>query len=149
MATQNQGKQIRERIINVRKLAALDIVFHGPRFILIEFGGGVLLCLALGLWLTYIALPLSQDTGPLRLVTGLYILTLATNYTPLLIYAILIERRKSAQQEVAAELAERDRYTRMYGVQQALLLVPLAIPVLALVQEARARSKRLPAESDR
>ena len=24
-------------IINVRKLAALDIVFHGPKFILIEF----------------------------------------------------------------------------------------------------------------
>jgi len=137
MTTQGPGKHSPERIINVRKLAALDIAFHGYRFILIEFGGGVLICLALGLWLTSIAFPLSQNTGPLRLVTGIYIISLAMNYTPLLIYAILIARRTSAQQEVAAELAERDRYARMYGVQQALLLVPLAIPILALVQEAR------------
>ncbi len=147
MATEHNSKHSPERIINVRKLAALDIVFHGPRFILIEFGGGVLLCLALGLWLTYNAFPLGQDAGPLRLVTGLYILSLAINYTPLLIYAILIARRKNAQQEVAGELAQWDRHARMYGFQQALLLVPLAIPILALVQEAQGR--RLLAESDR
>jgi hypothetical protein len=38
------------RVINVRKLAALDIVFHGPKFILIEFGLGVFGCAALGIW---------------------------------------------------------------------------------------------------
>jgi hypothetical protein len=34
--------------MNVRKLAALDIVFHGPRLILVEFAIGVLLPLAIG-----------------------------------------------------------------------------------------------------
>jgi hypothetical protein len=34
--------------INVRKLAALDLVFHGSRFILIEFGGALVLAGALG-----------------------------------------------------------------------------------------------------
>ena len=35
--------------INVRKIAALDIVFHGPRFILAEFALGMVVCAALGL----------------------------------------------------------------------------------------------------
>jgi len=148
MVTQGRNQHIPERIINLRPLAALDIVFHGSRFILIEFGGGILLCLALGLWLTYAAFPLGQDTGPLRLVTGVYILCLAINYVPLLVYAILITRSKSAWQEMAAELAERGRYARKYVLQQLLLVVPLVIPILALIQEVQARRMRLPPESD-
>jgi hypothetical protein len=34
-------------IINVRKIAALDIAFHGRRFILAEFALGMVLCAAL------------------------------------------------------------------------------------------------------
>ena len=36
-----------ETFINIRKLAALDIVFHGPRLILAEFAFGVVVCTAL------------------------------------------------------------------------------------------------------
>jgi hypothetical protein len=137
------------RMINVRKLAALDIALHGSRFILAEFGGGVLLCLALGLWLIYASFPVGQDTAMLRLVTEVYLLFLAINYVPLLVYAILIARRKSARQEVAAELADKGRYARKYGLQQLFLVAPLIIPVLALVQEVQARRKSLSIGSDR
>ncbi len=45
--------------------------------------------------------------------------------------------RGSAKEEVAFELAHGNVYRRKYGVQQALILVPLAIPLLTLVQEGR------------
>ena len=147
--TPNKRDGTSGRMISVRKLAALDIALHGSRFILAEFGGGVLLCLALGLWLIYASFPVGQDTSMLRLVTGVYLLFLAINYVPLLVYAILIARRKSARQEVAAELADKGRYARKYGLQQLFLVAPLVIPVLALVQEVQARRKSLSIGSDR
>ena len=36
-----------------RKLAAIDIVFLGPRLIIAEFTGGVLLCVVLGAFVLY------------------------------------------------------------------------------------------------
>jgi hypothetical protein len=147
--TPNKRDRTAGRMINVRKLAALDIALHGSGFILAEFGGGVLLCLALGLWLIYASFPVGQDTSTLRLVTGVYLLFLAINYVPLLVYAILIARRKSARQEAAAELADKGRYARKYGLQQLFLVAPLIIPLLALVQEVQTRRKSLPIGSDR
>ena len=43
--------------LNVRKLAAIDMALHGKRFILIEFGAGVLACAVLG------GLSLAQGCG--------------------------------------------------------------------------------------
>jgi hypothetical protein len=103
------------RILNVRTLAALDIALHGPRFILAEFGGGVLLCLALGLWLIYAGFPPSQEVSLLRVVTGVYLLLVAANYVPLLVYAFLIARRKRARQEAMAELADKGRYMQIWA----------------------------------
>jgi hypothetical protein len=56
--------------VNVRKLAALDIVFQGPKLILIEFAIGALLPLAVGI--------LSAARGHSRLLFlfGLYMLAL-------------------------------------------------------------------------
>jgi len=54
---------------------------------------------------------------------------------PLFAYAIAVSRRKSAREEVAEELAHANLYLRRCGVQQALLPVPLAIPILVVVQE--------------
>jgi hypothetical protein len=57
---------------------------------------------------------------------------IALNYVPLLLYAIGIVRRKSAQQKVAYELAHKDAYARKYTLQTTmLLLVPLVLPLLA------------------
>ena len=129
----------RERFINVRKLAALDIALHGAPLILIEFGAAVTIGAALGVWLMSTASAVSQGAALFRLVLGAYFLCIAINYAPLLLYGLDIARRRSARHEAAAELAEKDgRSARRYGAQSLLLIVPLVIPAIALAQELRA-----------
>ena len=134
MATSKNEKGL----INIRKLAALDIAFLGPKLILAEFGVGVFLSAAIGL----ATLKRSQSTW--HVLLGGYLLSLALNYVPLLLYAIAIVHRQSAQQEVTHEVADRDRSFRRYRRQSLLLLVPFAVPVLAVAQERqKAQEARL------
>jgi hypothetical protein len=126
-------------IINVRKLAALDIVFHGPKFILAEFALGVFMCAAFGIFSIYAGF----FHGPSLFMTfiGCFLLWIAFNYIPLLFYAISIVRHKSAEQEVAFELAHKDRYAGKYTLQSAILiLAPLGLLILAVYQELQKRS---------
>jgi hypothetical protein len=58
-----------------------------------------------------------------------------------MLYAISIVRHDSAHQEVAYELEHRDKYAGKYMRQSTLLLVPLAIPTLAVYQELQKRSQ--------
>jgi UDP-N-acetylmuramyl pentapeptide phosphotransferase/UDP-N-acetylglucosamine-1-phosphate transferase len=119
-------------IINLRKLVALDMVFHGPTFILAEFAFGVFGSLALGLVIAYPGFT-SHFTVTQILVSS-YVLCIALNYAPLLLYAISIARRKSAREEVAFELEHKDHYARKYTGQSFLLLLPVIVPLLALYQ---------------
>ncbi len=128
-------------IIQIRKLAALDIVFHGPKFILIEFALGVFGCAALGLFSLYFGLFHGPNYSLFAVILGCYLLSIALNYVPLLLYAISIARHNSAQREVAYELEHKDRYAGKYLLQSALLLVPLAVPALAIYQELQKRSQ--------
>lgn len=129
-------------IINVRKLAALDIVFHGPKFILIEFGLGVFGCAALGLFSIYFGLFHGPNHSLFASILGCFLLWVALNYVPLLLYTISIVRHKSAHQEVAYELEHKDTYAAKYTLQSALLLVPLAMVILAAYQETIGEHKR-------
>jgi hypothetical protein len=122
-------------MINIRKLAALDIAFHGPKFILIEFALGVFGCAALGLFSMYFGLFQGPSHSLFVVIMGCFLLWIALNYTPLLIYAISIARHNSAQQEVAYELEHKDKYAGKYMRQSTLLLIPLAVPALAVYQE--------------
>jgi hypothetical protein len=116
-------------VINVRKLAALDIAFLGPKLILAEFSIGVFLSAAIGL------LSLKRSHSGWGILVGAYLLSLAVNYVPLLLYAIAIVRQRSAQEEVAREVADRNRSLRRYRRQSLLLLIPFAVPILAFAQE--------------
>lgn len=118
--------------INVRKLAALDMAFNGPRLIITEFACGVFIPLGLGL------LSLFRGHARWQSVFGIYMLFLAVNYVPLLIHAILIARKGSVREEVEAELGDRDELRR-YQRQMLVLLLPLVVPVLALAQLSRGR----------
>ena len=110
------------RIINVRRLVALDINLHGYRFILVEFGIGTPAIFAIGV--------LAMEGGnPFFL--GTYLILTGVNYIPLLAYAIVIARRRSAQTEVAAELTRDKHYVRKYSIQQLLIFVPFAVLLLA------------------
>lgn len=138
--TPREHNEASGRIINVRKLAALDIALHGAPLILAEFGAAIAIGAALGVWLVTSAFAARQGVDLFRLVLGVYFLCVAINYVPLLLYGIAIARRQSARQEAAAELAEKDgKSARRYGAQSLLLILPLVIPILALAQEMRSR----------
>jgi hypothetical protein len=115
-------------VIDIRRLAAVDIAFLGSRFILAEFLVGVFGPLSLAV-LTFFR------THSLRgAVFGAYLLCIGINYVPLLVHSIDLVRQGTAKQEIADELPEKRRMFRKYRRQSLLLLVPLVVPVLALVQ---------------
>src|SRR5215831_14066557 len=63
--------------INIRKLAALDIAFHGPKFILIEFALGVFGCAALGLFSLYFGLLRDLNHSLFAVFLGCFLLWIA------------------------------------------------------------------------
>jgi hypothetical protein len=130
----------KETFINIRKLAALDIVFHGSWFILGEFALGVAGCAAGGAF--SLSIFFHTASHPLfAAILGFALSWIALNYVPLLLYAIRIVRRKSAELEVAFELEHKNVYALKYTFQSALLLLPLVVPILAIVQEIQKRSR--------
>lgn len=140
MLRQENDRITKETFINIRKLAALDIVFHGSKLILAEFALGVVFCGVLGVFSLFAFF--RNPSHPLFIVMlGVFLCWIALNYAPLLLYAISITRRKSAELEVAFELEHKDVYARKYTLQSALLVLPLVVPILALVQEVQKRSR--------
>lgn len=118
----------RHAVINVRRLAAVDIAFLGPRFIVSEFVIGVFGSLGLGVF----TLARTHSWG--GTVFGAYLLSLGVNYVPLLIHAIDLARLGPARQQMADEVAQKQVVFRKYRRQSLLLLVPLVVPMLAVVQ---------------
>jgi len=118
------------KMINIRKLAAIDMAWLGTRVIVAEYALGVIFPLTLGL-LSIRAVFLGSQTAAWEAVLGVWLLFIGLNYMPLLIYAILIARAGTAKQESQAEMAHAKRY----GLQQVIILVPLMVIILALVQE--------------
>jgi hypothetical protein len=127
------------RPVTVRKLVAIDIVFHGYRLILAEFIFAITLGAALGIWIGRSAFSEGSAASPILFVLGAYFLCVAINYVPLLLYGIAMARRRSAHDEVAAEVAEKAKYAPKYGLRQLWLFVPLVIPIQAVAQELRTR----------
>ncbi len=113
------------RVINVRRLVALDITLHGRRFIAAEFGIGTPVILAVGTILVLSNQP----------ILGTYLLLTGANYLPLLVYTYIIVRNGTAHAEVADQVSEDKHYVRKYSVQQFLLFLPLVVLWLAVWQE--------------
>ena len=120
-------------MLNPRKLVAIDLALLGPKFIIAEFAGGVLLSAALG------AFVLFRGHGSfLQSLLGLYLISLGFNYVPMLIYAITINRAKSARAELGNELDEKRVAMAKYRGQSLWLLVPLIVPIVALAKRQKA-----------
>lgn len=115
-------------MIDIRRLAAVDIAFLGSRFILAEFSLGVVGSLCLGV------LTLVRTHSFVGTVFGAYLLCIGVNYVPLLFHAISLVRHGTATQEIADEMPEKSRMFRKYRRQSLLLLVPLVLPILAIIQ---------------
>jgi hypothetical protein len=121
-------------MINIRKLAAVDMALHGTRFILGEFAVGIVLPLILGL--ISIRAGLFGDARVAReIVLGLWMIGVSANYIPLFIYAVLIARSGTVKEEGQPELANVKRYT----VQQVIIFIPFFVPILAVLQECSRR----------
>lgn len=119
-------------MINIRKLVAVDMVLHDTRFILGEFAIGIVLPLTLG----FISLRTGLF-GPVpvgrEIVLGLWMVSIAVNYIPLFIYAVLIARSGTVKEEGQPELA----HVKCYSIQQAIIFIPFVVALLAIIQESR------------
>jgi hypothetical protein len=117
-------------MIDPRRLAAVDLAFLGPIVILSEFALGVVGPIALGAFTWH----KSQSLG--WTLFGVYLMTLGINYLPMLLHAIDLVRKGSAQLEIADEAGDRQRLFRKYRAQSHWLLVPLVAPLAALSPSA-------------
>ena len=121
--------------MNARKLAAIDLLFLGPRLVLVEFAIGVFGSLALGIW--------SVSRGAQRfhstwmILFGIYLLFVGINYVPLLLYAIDMASKGNAEQELGNELQNRKKTFRKYRRQSVWLLVPLVVITTAVLKRSR------------
>ena len=108
---------------DVQRVVALDILLHGPRFILIEFGAAVPFMAVFGVF-----------SARFSLALGLYLVTLSINYAPLLAYALCIVKNRNAEAIVALEGIDRKLMVRRYSIRQFIIFVPFSIVALAIWQ---------------
>lgn len=108
------------KLINVRKLTALDMTFNNRWIILTEFVVGSLGAFALAYLLT------------LGVVWSIVLVGIGVNYAPLALYAIGFVYRGD-NKEVAASIIHQGQ-TRRYNIQQAMVLVPFLLAVISVVQ---------------
>lgn len=126
-------------VLNVRKLAAIDLHFLGPKFILVEFALGLLGLLGLGM----LTLRSGMNAHSIRLAgLGAYMVTVGVNYLPLLLHAIEMAKHGSAHDEIAAELRDRPAALRKYRRQSITILIPFAVLILAMYQELERKRVR-------
>ena len=125
-------------VINVRKLAAIDLYFLGPYVIVTEFALGVAGPMVLGVFTLRMA---SRQAWPLGLTSfGGYLLLLGVNYIPMLLHAIGLLRFRIAFSEISDDLSDRRVAIRKYRRQSLYLLVPFLVPLLAILQQRESRA---------
>ncbi len=120
-------------MVNLRKLAAIDIAFLGYRFVLAEYAVGVFFSAALGLFVLF------RSHSYWQFALGVYLICLGINYVPLLAYAVSIANKEAARSELAAELTDKPKAMAKYRRQSLLLLVPLLVAILALAHRGASR----------
>jgi hypothetical protein len=127
----------RFQLIEVRKLAAVDMAWLGTQLVLAEYALGVVLPVALGLMSLRSGLA-QPGLGNWQTLLGAWLVTIAANYVPLFLYALAIVRGGTVQQEGLPEL----KHVRRYRIQQAMILVPFLVAAVAFAQERRHRQQQ-------
>src|SRR5262249_5006471 len=94
-----------------------------------EFTFGVLFSAALGVFVL-----LRGHRSPAQIALGLYFISLGLNYIPMLVFAIAINKAKSARAELGNELDNKRAAMKEYRRQSLWLLVPLVVPIVALTR---------------
>lgn len=125
----------RTGIIEIRKLAAADMAWAGPRKIFAEYLIGIVLPLVLGLF--SLRAGLSGEPFTWQTLLGVWLLGIGANYVPMALHAFDLLRRDRVETEGRPEIA----HARRYGTQQVMLIVPFLVVVIAIAQ---ARARRSP-----
>jgi hypothetical protein len=123
-------------VITIRKLAAVDMAWIGPRVILAEYALGIVLPVIFGLISIRSGL-LGWPQAGWEVGVGLWLVTISGNYVPLFIYALLIAQVGTVKVEGEPEFAR----ARRYGIQQVIILIPFLVVILAVLQERRRRRR--------
>lgn len=119
-----------DRIINIRKLIALDISLNGwvpiTAEMFISLFGMMALLMLFGSFLS--------------IYYSVYLMLVSSNFIPPLIYALIIGNRQNAKKEARIELSKLKKYgpkgIENYSRQQWLLVfIPFAMIVSSLLQE--------------
>jgi hypothetical protein len=113
---------------NLRKLAAIDIVFLGYKFVIAEYAVGVFFSVALGVFVLY------RGHSFWQIVLGIYLISLGINYIPMLAYTLSIANKEATQAELGSELSDKAAAMSKYRRQSLLLFIPLAAPILAILR---------------
>ncbi|MBV8674720.1 MAG: hypothetical protein JOZ33_14920 [Acidobacteriaceae bacterium] len=121
-------------MIQLRKLAALEVLFLGPKLVLAEYSCGVLFSAALGIFV------LLRGHTAWQTVLGIYLICIGLNYLPLFFHAVALRNPQTARDVIADELSDTRKAFSRYRWQSLLLVVPLFVAVLGLVQARRAGS---------
>src|SRR5579859_5697255 len=116
-------------MIDLRKLAAIDIAFLGYRLIVSEYAFGVLFSTALGFFV------LIRAQAEWQVLLGIYLACLGINYAPMLAWSLAIGKRANALAEVSEELAEKPTAMARNRKASLVLLLPLAAVVLATMRQ--------------
>jgi hypothetical protein len=115
-------------MVNVRRLAAVDLSGLGPKIIIPEFAIAVLGAPTLGI------LTLFRSGSLLMTAFGVALIGLGVNYIPLLIHAIDLVRRSGVQSAIADEASDRRALYAKYRKQSLWLLLPFAVGLAAVSQ---------------
>ena len=127
-------------MIEVRKLAALDMAWLGTRLVLAEYALGVVLPAALGALSLGLGIARHAELYQWLVLGGIWLLTIAANYVPLFLYAVALARAGTVQEEAQAARP----HIRRYVLQQVMILVPLLVLALSVAQEQGHRKVRPP-----
>lgn len=111
---------------NIRKLAAIDILFLGFKFALAEYVFGVLFSIALGIFVLF------RGHTTTQIALGIYFISLGINYVPMVVNTISLANNENAAAELGDELNEKYRAMSKYRRLSLFLLVPLVFPIRAL-----------------
>lgn len=121
-------------VIEIRKLAALEVLFLGPKLVLAEYVCGVFLSAVLGVFVLMRGQTLWQS------LLGIYLICIGLNYLPLLLQAFALRDRNAAREVIGNELADTRQTFSRYRSQSLLLLVPLLVAIIGVSQSRRIHS---------
>jgi len=127
-----QSRYMLQRMIQVRKLIAVELTFLGPKFIIAEYTIAVVVGLIVGILSLRSGVFLSHALW--QTLLGVYLMFLALTYAVLLAFAIAMAKRGDCRDEIIDELEDKTATFRKYRWQSLWLLLPLAVPIAAIRQ---------------